>query len=223
MATVTIDPGTGGLEIPSPLGHKPDMEINGIAHVMLTVRSVEASRTFYVGLLERMGLTRMVDTPAYLYYVGGRTAVGLRPAEPGHAGEPFVQRVVLNVVRMRHRAATRREAREAAWQLSDAATPAEIVERVELQRAVAGGPDALQPVAEQSSGPDGEVGPSKDRCPERGPRKTQRVACDLRLNDARTNDVQRTCAQLTTRMLEPTPLWVFFWIEFRDRDRSATQ
>lgn len=67
------------------------MEINGIAHIILTVRSVAASRGFYVALLERLGLTKMVDTPDYLYYVGGRTAVGLRPADPAHAAERFTQ------------------------------------------------------------------------------------------------------------------------------------
>jgi catechol 2,3-dioxygenase-like lactoylglutathione lyase family enzyme len=67
------------------------MEINGIAHIILTVRSVAASRGFYVALLERLGLTRMVDTPEYLFYVGGRTGVGLRPADPAHAAERFTQ------------------------------------------------------------------------------------------------------------------------------------
>jgi catechol 2,3-dioxygenase-like lactoylglutathione lyase family enzyme len=59
-----------------------DMEINGVAHVMLTVRSIALSRDFYAALLEHMGLTRVVDSADYLYYVGGRTAVGLRPAAP---------------------------------------------------------------------------------------------------------------------------------------------
>lgn len=67
------------------------MEINGIAHVMLTVRSVARSRAFYVALLEHMGLTRVIDSEAYVYYVGGRTAVGLRPAAPEHADKPFAQ------------------------------------------------------------------------------------------------------------------------------------
>ncbi|MGZ3417471.1 MAG: VOC family protein [Polyangiales bacterium] len=68
------------------------MEINGIAHVILTVRDVVRSRPFYVALLEHMGLTRVVDVDTYLYYVGGRTAVGLRPGtvdapfEQGHPG-----------------------------------------------------------------------------------------------------------------------------------------
>ncbi|MCB9659967.1 MAG: VOC family protein [Polyangiales bacterium] len=56
------------------------MEINGVAHIMLTVRSIPHSRPFYVALLDHMGLRRMVDSSEYLYYVGGRTAVGLRPA-----------------------------------------------------------------------------------------------------------------------------------------------
>lgn len=67
------------------------MEINGIAHVMLTVPSIAESRDFYCSLLEHMGLTRVVDTDEYLYYVGGRTAVGLRPAAPEHGAHRFDQ------------------------------------------------------------------------------------------------------------------------------------
>ena len=67
------------------------MEINGVAHVILTVRSVERSREFYVALLEHFGLTRVVDRPDYVYYVGGRTAVGLRPAAPEHEEALFDQ------------------------------------------------------------------------------------------------------------------------------------
>jgi len=50
---------------------------------------------------------------------------------------PWLRRVVLNVVRMRLRTTSRRDAWEAAIESSDVATPAELVERVELQRAVA--------------------------------------------------------------------------------------
>jgi len=67
------------------------MEINGIAHVMLTVRNVERSRSFYAPLLEHMGLTKVIDSPEYLYYVGGRTAVGLRPASAEFADTSFQQ------------------------------------------------------------------------------------------------------------------------------------
>jgi len=67
------------------------MEINGIAHVMLTVRSVERSRAFYAPLLEHMGLVKVIDSSEYLYYVGGRTAVGLRPAPPEFTAAHFEQ------------------------------------------------------------------------------------------------------------------------------------
>lgn len=67
------------------------MEINGIAHVILTVRSVARSRGFYRSLLEHMGLKQVFDTDDFLYYVGGRTAVGLRAAPVELAGVRFEQ------------------------------------------------------------------------------------------------------------------------------------
>jgi len=67
------------------------MEINGIAHVMLTVRDMSRSKPFYRGLLSHFGLSPIVDSDDYLYYVGGRTAVGLRPASLEHRDEAFVQ------------------------------------------------------------------------------------------------------------------------------------
>jgi len=67
------------------------VEINGVAHVMLTVRSIERSRPFYVALLEHLGLKRVVDDSEYLYYVGGRTAIGLRPARAEHRDTRFDQ------------------------------------------------------------------------------------------------------------------------------------
>ena len=67
------------------------MEINGIAHVILTVRDMKASAPFYRALLGHLGLTQVVDRDDYLYFVGGRTAVGLRPAAVEHAGAGFVQ------------------------------------------------------------------------------------------------------------------------------------
>lgn len=80
------------------------MEINGIAHVILTVRSIEKSRSFYVALCEHFGLQRIVDSPEYLYYVGGRTAVGLRPAATADAEARFDQeRVGLHHVCFRAR------------------------------------------------------------------------------------------------------------------------
>jgi catechol 2,3-dioxygenase-like lactoylglutathione lyase family enzyme len=67
------------------------MEINGIAHVILTVRSVPRSRAFYRALLAHLGLTEIVDSDTYLYWVGGRTAIGIRPASPELATDAFDQ------------------------------------------------------------------------------------------------------------------------------------
>jgi hypothetical protein len=58
--------------------------------------------------------------------------------------------------------------------------------------------------------------PSKDRCLESGPRQIQRLACDLRRNDIRCDDVRRTCAQLTILMLEPTLLLFFGGEDFSE-------
>jgi catechol 2,3-dioxygenase-like lactoylglutathione lyase family enzyme len=72
--------------------HNPGtMEINGVAHVILTVRSMARSRPFYVKLLEHFGLRRVIDIDEYLYYVGGRSAVGLRPAPAELADVAFDQ------------------------------------------------------------------------------------------------------------------------------------
>lgn len=67
------------------------MEINGVAHVILTVRDLERSKAFYKPLLQHFGLTQVVDNDEYLYFVGGRTAVGLRPAAAEHREARFEQ------------------------------------------------------------------------------------------------------------------------------------
>ena len=65
------------------------MEINGVAHAILTVRDMTVSRPFYGALLAHLGLSPIVDSETYLYFVGGRTAVGLRPAAPEVAQHRF--------------------------------------------------------------------------------------------------------------------------------------
>ena len=70
------------------------MEINGMAHVVLTVSDFEAARAFYGELLPFLGLRPVLDVDEFFYCVGGRTALGIAPAEPAHAGERFVQRRV---------------------------------------------------------------------------------------------------------------------------------
>jgi catechol 2,3-dioxygenase-like lactoylglutathione lyase family enzyme len=67
------------------------MEINGMAHVILTTGDFPRARAFYGELLPFLGLKCVIDSPVYYYCVGGRTAVGLRPAGSAHEGERFSQ------------------------------------------------------------------------------------------------------------------------------------
>jgi len=62
-----------------------------MAHVILTVGDFARARAFYGDLLPFLGLTAVIDSPEYYYCVGGRTAVGLRPAPQERAGECFAQ------------------------------------------------------------------------------------------------------------------------------------
>jgi catechol 2,3-dioxygenase-like lactoylglutathione lyase family enzyme len=70
------------------------MEINGIAHIQLTVSDFSAARAFYGKLLPFLGLTPVADFEGFYYCVGARTGVCISPADDAHRGERFVQRRV---------------------------------------------------------------------------------------------------------------------------------
>ena len=67
------------------------IEINGVAHVILTVSDFPAARAFYGKLLPLLGMTPVNDTDKFFYCVGGRTAIGIEPCAPEHRHERFVQ------------------------------------------------------------------------------------------------------------------------------------
>ena len=67
------------------------MEINGVAHLFVTSADFARSRAFYARLLPFLGMRPVLDAEGFFYCVGGRTAFGLRPASPAHAGERFDQ------------------------------------------------------------------------------------------------------------------------------------
>ena len=67
------------------------MEINGIAHTVLTVSNFATGVAFYEPLLNFLGLTTVIKADGFLYCVGGRTAVGIAQAEDAYRGERFVQ------------------------------------------------------------------------------------------------------------------------------------
>ncbi len=71
------------------------MEINGIAHVQLTVNDFAASRAFYGRLCELFGMKVIFDVPDAIFYgVGGRTGLLITPCAEEHRGKSFEQRRV---------------------------------------------------------------------------------------------------------------------------------
>jgi catechol 2,3-dioxygenase-like lactoylglutathione lyase family enzyme len=67
------------------------IEINGMAHVILTVTKWEEARNFYGELMPFLGLTKIYDGNNFLYHVGGRTGVGIQRCRETYANERFEQ------------------------------------------------------------------------------------------------------------------------------------
>ena len=67
------------------------IEINGVAHVILSVSEWDQCRQFYEALLPFLGLERVFSGDQFVYFVGARTAVGIQRCEPPYAGHRFVQ------------------------------------------------------------------------------------------------------------------------------------
>ena len=69
------------------------MQLNGIAHVQLTVSDLERARDFWAPLFELFEMKILIDSEVYFYGIGSRTGIALSPADEGK-GEPFDQRRV---------------------------------------------------------------------------------------------------------------------------------
>src|SRR4051812_42673026 len=70
------------------------MEINGIAHIQLTVSDFEACQPFYEKLLVFLGLTPVMSADGFFYCVGARTGVAISRGDEAYQAERFVQRRV---------------------------------------------------------------------------------------------------------------------------------
>jgi catechol 2,3-dioxygenase-like lactoylglutathione lyase family enzyme len=70
------------------------IEINGVAHVVLKVSQWERCRPFYESLLSFLGLKQVFSGNDGIYYVGGRTAVGVGRCDEHHSTQRFVQGAV---------------------------------------------------------------------------------------------------------------------------------
>lgn len=66
------------------------MEINGVAHIFITVADFPAACAFYGQLLPFLGLSVVADTPVTFYAVGGRTGFGVHAPADGR-GQRFDQ------------------------------------------------------------------------------------------------------------------------------------
>lgn len=71
--------------------NQPDIAINGMAHVILTVSQFDKAREFYSALLPQFGMACVNDGRDFCYHVGARTAIGVRRCDPEFEGERFQQ------------------------------------------------------------------------------------------------------------------------------------
>jgi catechol 2,3-dioxygenase-like lactoylglutathione lyase family enzyme len=67
-------------------------DINGIAHIQLSVSNMTVSREFYDSLLGAMGMVPVIDDENYFYCIGGRTALAIAPVVNQRRGDSFDQR-----------------------------------------------------------------------------------------------------------------------------------
>ncbi len=70
------------------------IEVNGMAHVILTVSDWDRCRSFYEALLPFLGLKPAFGGTDMIYYVGGRTALGVGRCAKPYAKDRFVQNSV---------------------------------------------------------------------------------------------------------------------------------
>ncbi len=67
------------------------IDINGMAHVILTVNQFDRAREFYCELLPFLGMQKVFDGNDFVYHVGGRTALGIQRSAPEHADDRYHQ------------------------------------------------------------------------------------------------------------------------------------
>ena len=58
------------------------MEINGVAHIQLTVNDLQRAMPFYEEVLGFMGMQAVVKNPEFLYMIGGARSPRLLTISP---------------------------------------------------------------------------------------------------------------------------------------------
>jgi catechol 2,3-dioxygenase-like lactoylglutathione lyase family enzyme len=68
------------------------IEINGVAHLILRVNGIAECIAFYDRLMPFLGLRAVPPrSDEFVYYVGGRTAIAIRAADPEHADAAHIE------------------------------------------------------------------------------------------------------------------------------------
>jgi catechol 2,3-dioxygenase-like lactoylglutathione lyase family enzyme len=67
------------------------MQMNGIAHIQITVNNFEKCNTFYRRLFAFLEMKLVYDTDRYLYGVGSRTGISIKAADKKFRKESFQQ------------------------------------------------------------------------------------------------------------------------------------
>ena len=68
------------------------MQLNGIAHIQLTVADMDRSVRFYEPLLHAFEMKTLIKSPEFFYCIGSRTGVAISPANPEFRNDHFQQR-----------------------------------------------------------------------------------------------------------------------------------
>ena len=67
------------------------MEINGVAHVQISVNRFDECIAFYDRVMPYLGLKPVHHYEVFVYYIGGRTAVAIRRPDPELAGHAHIE------------------------------------------------------------------------------------------------------------------------------------
>ncbi len=67
------------------------VEVNGIAHIALTVNDPDRCVPFWESLCQFLGMKTLIRGEDIVYCIGSRTGVLVRGAPPGKRGKPFDQ------------------------------------------------------------------------------------------------------------------------------------
>jgi catechol 2,3-dioxygenase-like lactoylglutathione lyase family enzyme len=78
--------------VSTPTEPREGLDINGVAHIVLRVNRIEQCISFYDRLMPFLGLRAVYrHAEEFVYYVGGRTALAVRRADPEHVGATYAE------------------------------------------------------------------------------------------------------------------------------------